>query len=126
MDNTNILETLANDFSKQDRKKVRIDGIETDLFILPCTFEDSSKLASIQSLTDAKKRATAIARFIIPRVELEDRTKAFKSCLNKTAVEVLSTLVKPSIVQEIFLEVCKTALSEEALEDIEGKQEQQD
>lgn len=119
----NILETLANDFAKQDRKAVNVDGINETLFIVPCTFEDSSKLASIQGITDAKKRAKEIARFIIGRVQLEDGEKAFKPCHNKTAVDVLSTLVNPSIVQELFLEVCKTALSEEALEELEGKSE---
>ena len=70
-----------------------------------------------------KKKALAMAKLICKKVELEDGTRAFRNCENKFAAQVFIESVPSDIAQQLFLEVAMTAMSEEQIEELEGKSE---
>lgn len=125
METTNALEELSSAFATQERNELKIEGLGARLFAAPLNLEDNMTLLAIHEEKDATQKASAMARFLVKRVETEDGNKAFKNCHNKTAVEVLRTMVDPKLVLSLFSEVASAGLEDDA-EELLGKSDSQD
>ncbi|MBK1835006.1 hypothetical protein [Roseibacillus ishigakijimensis] len=117
---TNALEELASQFATTERLALKCPDLKAQLFAQPCTLEDNLRLVSISEEKDPTARANGMARFLVDKVETEEGERAFRNCMNKPAVEVLRTMVKPSLLFGLFSQIAGSA-NTAATEELAGK-----
>lgn len=120
---SSLLKELANDFKARENHvfSIQIKSEEVELQAAPLNTEDQLKLLSINEETDAKKKASMIAHFLVNHVLDSDGGKAFRPCHNMMAADVLKTMVNPEVVMEIFGQVCLQGKEGKELEEAAGK-----